>query len=55
MNKAARKEKNQRMAQDMKRRGEERTSGRCPVCYAVYHADMLKAGYQAHRCKSFQK
>ena len=51
MNKAARKEHNQRIASELKRRGIERTAGRCPICNRVYHAEMLKAGYLVHRCE----
>lgn len=51
MNKAARKEHNQRIAAELKRLGIERTTGRCPICGRVYHADMLKAGYASHRCE----
>jgi len=45
-----RKQEDQARAAAMKRDGIERTQGRCPICNRVYHADMLKAGYQAHRC-----
>lgn len=45
-----RREKNQARAQEMKRLGIERTTGRCPICQKVYHADMLGRGYAAHRC-----
>jgi phage/plasmid primase-like uncharacterized protein len=51
VNKAARKEHNQRIAAQLKRDGIERTTGRCPICGKLYYADMLKAGYAAHRCK----
>lgn len=50
MNKTARKDKNQRIAGELKRRKIERTTGRCPICNRVYHADFLKAGYATHRC-----
>lgn len=50
MTKTARKEKNQRIAYQLKAAGIERTTGRCPICNKVYHADMLKAGYATHRC-----
>ena len=45
-----RKQQDQARAADMKARGEERTQGRCPICNAVYHADMLNRGYAEHHC-----
>lgn len=45
-----RKQLDQARAADMKRRGEERTQARCPICHKVYHADMLDRGFAAHRC-----
>lgn len=50
MTKAARREKNQRIAMRMKADGEERTTGRCCICNRVYHADFHKAGHASHRC-----
>lgn len=50
MNKNARKEKNQRIAFELKRKGIERTTGRCPICNRVIHADYLKGGMATHRC-----
>jgi hypothetical protein len=50
MTKALRKAKNEAMAARMKARGEERTTGRCCICYVLYHADMLGAGFASHRC-----
>jgi hypothetical protein len=50
MTKAQRREHNQRMAMAMKDAGIERTTGRCPVCNAVYHADFLRRGWLSHRC-----
>lgn len=50
MTRAQRREHNQRIAAAMKARGEERTSGRCCICYALYHADMLTRGFLSHRC-----
>ena len=50
MTKTARKEHNQRIAAEMKRLGIERTTGRCPICNRVYHADFLKRGFAGHRC-----
>lgn len=55
MNKAARKEHNQRIASALKRDRIERTTGRCPLCNRVYHADFLKAGYASHRCGDGKK
>ena len=49
--------KNRRKADDQARAaalrcdGIERTTGRCPICNKIYHADMLKAGYASHRCE----
>ena len=51
MTKTARKEKNQRIAAQLKADRIERTTGRCPICTRIYHADMLKAGYASHRCE----
>lgn len=51
MNKTARKEKNQRIAAEMKRLGIERTTGCCPICYKVTHADYLRGGMATHRCE----
>jgi hypothetical protein len=48
--KTARKEKNQRIAAQLKADGIERTTGRCPICNKVIHADFLKAGMASHRC-----
>lgn len=48
--KARLKAANQARAAAMKRDGIERTTGRCPICYALYHADMLVRGYASHRC-----
>lgn len=50
MTKADRRNKNQAMAARMKAAGEERNAGRCCICYAVYRADMLAAGFASHRC-----
>lgn len=49
--KARTKQLNQARAAEMKRLGIERTTGRCPICNKVYHADMLREGYAAHRCE----
>jgi len=46
-----RKQQDQARAAAMKRDGIERTTGRCPICYVIYHADMLREGYAAHRCE----
>jgi hypothetical protein len=54
LNKADRKKKNQEMAARMKRDGIERTTGRCPICNAVVHADFLGRGMNAHRCERLQ-
>ena len=45
-----RKQQDQARAAAMKARGEERTTGRCPICNRVYTADMLDRGYAAHHC-----
>lgn len=47
-----RKQEDQKRAADMKARGEERTTGRCPLCHRVYFADMLDRGFADHfgRC-----
>lgn len=50
MTKTARREHNQRIAAQLKADGIERTQGRCCICYKVYHADMLKRGFESHRC-----
>lgn len=50
MSRADRRAKNSAMAARMKAAGEERTTGRCCVCYALYRADMLREGYTSHRC-----
>jgi len=50
MTKAARREKNQKIAQYMKDHKIERTQGRCPVCYRLVHADYLNRGMAGHRC-----
>lgn len=53
MSKAARKEKNQRMAMEMKRLRVERRTGRCCICYRVYNSEFYgphAPGYSAHRC-----
>jgi len=50
MTKAQRREHNQKIAADMKARGEERRTARCPVCNKLVRADFLKAGMATHRC-----
>lgn len=47
---AQRREHNQRIAAALKAAKIERTQGRCCICGQVYHADMLRAGFAAHRC-----
>ena len=48
--------KNRRKAQDqaraaqLKRDGIERTTGRCPICNKIIHADYLDRGMASHRC-----
>lgn len=51
MTKAQRREHNQAIAARMKEEKIERTTGRCPICYRLYHADMLGRGYASHRCE----
>lgn len=48
--KGRRRAEDQKRASDMKARGEERTTARCPICYVVVHGDMLRAGMSIHRC-----
>lgn len=50
MTKAARREHNQNIAARMKAAGIERTTGRCCICYRLYHADFLNRGFASHRC-----
>lgn len=50
--KTRRKQEDQARAAAMKRDGIERTTGRCPICNRVYHADMLARGYLAHHCEA---
>lgn len=47
-----RKQLDQARAADMKARGEERVTGRCPLCHRVYTANMLDRGFAEHlgRC-----
>jgi hypothetical protein len=54
MTKTARKEKNQRIAMQMKADRIERTTGRCPICNRIIYADYLAGGMSAHvtRCNS---
>jgi hypothetical protein len=53
MTKAARKAKNEAIAARMKADKIERTTGRCCICYVVYHADfVLGRGFASHRCQS---
>jgi hypothetical protein len=51
MTKAARKEKNQRIASAMKAAGIERTTGRCCICNRLYNANFLREGFASHRCQ----
>ena len=49
---ARRRQRDKERAAALKREKVERRTGRCPVCYAIYNADMLVEGYAAHRCKT---
>lgn len=44
------KQRDQERAAELKRLGIERTTGRCPICNKLVHADYLKAGMSTHRC-----
>jgi hypothetical protein len=45
-----RRMEDQRKASELKRLGVERRQARCPVCYAIVNADMLREGMSRHRC-----
>lgn len=53
--KARKRAQDQARAAEMKRLGIERTTGRCPVCYALVNADFLMSGMATHRCGNDEK